>query len=117
MANAPDWVGELPDWVAGSLRPSMLVTWLYEDDTVGPDLSGATITATIAGLGGTSTRAAAGDFTVTDGPNGVFRWDFDAADLLVGRWEVQFNAAFGSDPTPAITFLARWWVRRHNVVS
>lgn len=79
-------------------------------------MTDATITALIQH--GATTTAATGIFTVTDGPNGVFRWDLSAADVAnAGRLTVQFNAAFGTDPTPAKTFKASWYVEEALVVS
>lgn len=98
----------LADAVQGALRPSQLITWLDEDDNP-LALTGATITAKIKrdGIWVSST----GSFVLTDPANGVFRWDYSAADVATaGGFYVQFNAAFGSSPTPAKTYIARWRV-------
>lgn len=111
-------IAVLPNWVAGALRPSMLLTWYRDGTTTAEDLTGATLTGTITKLfGDGATRAIAGTLTVTDAAGGVFRWDFDAADVVEGVYLVQFNAAFGSGPTPAIPFEARWQVLRRHVVA
>lgn len=106
----------LPNRPQGATRPSLLITWLEESTGAVTDLTGATITALI--LKGTTTRAATGTFTLTDAANGVFRWDLSAADVAdSGRLKVQFVATYGSDPTPAKTFKADWYVEPSLVVS
>lgn len=98
--------------VAGAKRPSQLITWTRENDGVAETLTGATISAKIRRQGqGTSTDLT-GTFTVTDGANGVFRWDYSSDDVATaGTHKVQFNAAFGSSPTPAKTFVVDWVVK------
>lgn len=113
-------MASLPNWVQGARRPSMLVTWYREGTTVVEDLTGATLTGTIAvGLGSSrAVRAITGDLVITDADGGVFRWDLSAADVAdEGDLEVQFSAAFGSGQTPAITFVTKWQVRHKQVVS
>jgi hypothetical protein len=100
----------LPDAVAGAKRPSVQITWTDENG-VALDLSGATLTARIQDVNTGTIRTADGVFTLVDASNGVFRWDYGTTDVATaGNYRVQFNAAFGSDPTPAKTFLARWRV-------
>lgn len=101
----------LPGWVAGATRPSLLITW-YEKGTTTPlDLTDATITALRLNSATNDVVAMTGTFTVTDAANGVFRWDFSAADVAtVGTYFVQFTAIFGSDPTTARTFKESWSV-------
>ncbi len=100
----------MPDAVEGGKRPSPLITWTDENG-VALDLSGATITARIQDASTGVAVAATGTFTVTDASGGVFRWDYSTADVATaGNYRVQFVAAFGSDPTPAKTFLTRWRV-------
>lgn len=98
----------LRDAVQGALRPSQLITWVDEDgDPL--DLTGATITAKI-GRDGTWVSST-GSFVIVDGPSGIFRWDYSVADVATaGGFYVQFNAAFGSGPTPARNYIARWRV-------
>ena len=98
----------LADAVDGATRPSQTITWTRDDGTA-EDLTGATITGTLKPRGGTA-RAVAGDLSVSDAESGVFVWTYDDADVVEGLYEVQFQAAFGSDPTPAKTFVARWYV-------
>lgn len=101
----------LPDYVQGARFPSMLVTLHYKGTTTPVDISGDTITGFIENVG--VIRAITGTLTVTDGPNGVFRWDLSAADVAdAGRLWVQFVATFASGQTPAKTFVAEWKVGR-----
>ena len=89
--------------VAGGLRPSLEIIWTRDDGTP-EDLTGATMTGTIADRQGNS-RAIAGALTVLDGAAGVFEWAFGATDLVQpGTYQVQFTAAFNTAPTPAKSF-------------
>ena len=97
----------LPDWVAGSLRPGMSITWQGGIT----DLTGATITGTLLDLETNTPRAIAGALNVTDGPNLLFSYDPDAADVVAASYKVQFNAAFPAGATPAKTFVTTWLVR------
>lgn len=100
----------LPNRVKGGLRPAQSVIWKREDGSV-ETLTGATLTGWIRNRGTGTTRAIAGTLTVTDGEAGAFRWDFAPADVAeAGRFDVQFNAAFGAGQTPARTFKAQWVV-------
>ena len=98
----------LADAVQGARRPSQTITWT--DAAGNPlDLTGATITARI--LRPTGAVASDGTFVVTDAANGVFRWDYSAADVAsAGTFMVQFTAAFPSGATPARNTLAEWQV-------
>lgn len=97
--------------VSGSRRPSQLITWQREDGNA-ETLTGATITAKIRRQGQGTSSDLTGTFTVTDGANGIFRWDYSSDDVATaGTHKVQFNAAFGSSPTPAKTFVADWVVK------
>lgn len=100
----------LADAVQGAKRPSQLITWTDEDgDPL--DLTNATITARIYSLATQTASASDGTFIVTDATGGVFRWDYGTNDLATaGHYQVQFSAAYGSDPTPAKTFKAPWRV-------
>jgi hypothetical protein len=100
----------LPNAVQGGKRPSPLITW-SDDDGDAIDLSGATITARLMDANTGMVRDADGTFTITDAAGGVFRWDLGTTDVgTAGTFQVQFIATFGSNPTPAKTFLARWRV-------
>ena len=89
--------------VVGGLRPSLEVTWL-RDDGDPEDLTSATMTGTIEDRQGNS-RAIAGALTVLDGAAGTFEWAFDPADLATpGTYQVQFAAAFSTQPSPAKSF-------------
>jgi hypothetical protein len=92
-------------------RPSQQITWSRADGTA-EDLTAAIITGSIRSYRTGESRAIDGTLTVTDGENGVFTWAYGNNDIgEAGRFSVQFNAAFGTDPTPAKTFLAEWQVR------
>lgn len=109
----------LPNFVQGARRPSMALTWYVLGTATPVDLTGATITGFIAPASGIGAATAiTGVLTVTDGEAGQFRWDFSAADVLnAGRFKVQFVATFGSNPTPAKTFKADWYVERALAVA
>lgn len=97
--------------VQNGKRPSQLITWQREDGNV-ETLTGATITAKIKRQNQGASEDLTGTFTVTDGANGIFRWDYSSADVATaGTHRVQFTATFGSSPTPAKTFIADWVVR------
>ena len=97
--------------VEGSLRPSQSITWTREGVNTPEPLTGATLTGKIRNCDTGTTRDIAGTLTVTDGANGVFTWDYAAADVAeAGLFDVQFTAAFGTSPTPARTVVGRWEV-------
>lgn len=101
----------LPDAVKGGKRPSPLLTWT-DDNGTALDLSDAVITAVILDVTSQVERAADGVFTVTNGPGGVFRWDYGTNDVATkGTFIVQFTATFQANPTPAKTFGMSWRVR------
>lgn len=97
--------------VRGSKRPSQSIVWSDKDGNA-LDLSGATIAGRIVDSAGTG-RDCDGLFTIVDGPNGVFRWDYGDEDIgTAGKFAVQFTATFGSSPTPARTFAEQWQVHK-----
>ena len=98
----------------GARRPSMLISWTREDDNNTPeDLTDATITAKILRQGENVAVESDGIFIVTDGENGVFRWDFSEDDVAIaGSHIVQFTAEFGDNPSPARDFSSKWVVTR-----
>lgn len=100
----------LPKAVQGGTRPSVEITWYREDSTDPEPLTDATITGFIKRTDEDAV-AIAGDIVVTDGPNGVFRWDLHADDVAVaGTHYVQFVATFPSGQSPAKTFSTKWVV-------
>lgn len=101
----------LSDAIAGALRPGLTITWTQAGTTTAEDLTGATITGSLRDLHAGETRAIAGVLTVTDAANGIFTWAYDAADVVAGAYQVQFEAAFGAGASPSKTFLATWIVR------
>ena len=95
--------------VQGGRHPSQIITWQREDNTV-EDLTGATLTGKILLQRQQAAQSITGTLTVTNAPNGVFRWDYSAGDVaLAGSHRVQFVATFGS--VPAKTFIAEWVVK------
>lgn len=100
----------LADAVAGGLRPIQEITWTRADG-VPENLAGATLAGYLHDKRTGQVRLIEGDLTITDGPAGVFTWEYDEADVVEGRYLVQFVASFGFDPTPAKTFLEEWRVR------
>lgn len=107
----------LADAVQGAKRPSQIITWTDKNGTA-LDLTGATITAKIKNLSSGSTVASDGVFTITDAAAGKFRWAYSTTDVAdAGDYSVQFEAAYGSAPTPARTFIASWKVQPALTVS
>lgn len=99
----------LADAVQGGRWPAQQITWAPEGGGVA-NLSGATITGKIRSSSGV-TRAVAGTFTVTDGPAGVFVWQYAAADVAdAGIFNVQFTATWPDGLTPGKTFIVPWIV-------
>lgn len=106
----------LPTVIQGAQSPSLQLTWYQNGTTTPVDLTGATITALIKR--GTTVEEATGTFTLVDAANGVFRWDFSETDVATaGTHTVQFDAAFGSEPSPAKTFKTGWTVAAALVES
>jgi len=99
----------LADAVQGSRWPAQQVTWTPEGGG-GAVLTGAAITGKIRNASG-QTRAVAGTITVTDGPGGVFTWQYAAEDVAeAGIFNVQFTATWPDGLTPGKTFIAPWIV-------
>lgn len=98
--------------IQGAKRPTQTITWIDADgDAV--DLTGATITARIRNYSSRVTVDSDGTFEVTDGPNGEFTWAYSSDDVAAaGLFEVQFTAAYGSQPTPAKTITETWQIHR-----
>jgi len=81
-------------------------------------LTDATMTGTITNRATGVTRAIAGELTVTNGAAGEFRWDYAAGDVSdKGEFDVQFDAAFDSPPSPARSYIARWIVHDYRAVT
>lgn len=103
----------LADAIYGAKRPSQQITWTREDGTA-EDLTGATLTGYIRSHQTGTVRAIDGTLSVTTAASGIFTWAYGTNDVgEVGGFEVQFNAAFGSAPTPAKTIVTEWRVLRH----
>ena len=101
----------LANAVQGATRPAQSITWTREGLNAPEPLTGATLTGKLRNCDTGAVRAIAGTLTVTDGANGVFTWDYAAADVEeAGLFDVQFTAAFGTSPTPARTVGGRWEV-------
>ncbi len=102
----------LADAVQGAKRPSQLITWIDQDGNP-VNLAGAIITARLLHKYTSQSRDSDGVFEVTDAEAGKFRWDYGDTDVSeAGKFDVQFTAVFGSDPTPARTLLSTWQVHR-----
>ena len=100
----------LANAIKNAKRPSQLITWVDQDGTA-LDLTGAVITARIDKEGNAPSVSSDGAFVITDAVNGVFRWDYGTVDVSEsGNHIIQFNAAFGSNPTPAKSFTEPWQV-------
>lgn len=99
----------LADAVQGSRWPAQQITWAPESGGAA-NLTNAVITGKIRASSG-QTRAVAGTCTVTDGPAGVFVWQYAAADVAdAGIFDVQFTATWPDGLTPGKTFVTRWTV-------
>jgi hypothetical protein len=99
----------LADAVKGGRWPAQQITWEPEGGGVA-NLSGATLTGKIRDSAGT-TRAVAGTITVTNGPAGVFTWQYAAEDVAAaGLFDVQFTATWPDGLTPGKTFIASWTI-------
>lgn len=101
----------LADFVAGAMRPSQTITWARADGTP-EDLTGATLSGVLRNRHTGASRAIAGTLEITAPAAGQFRWNYDAADVLAGAYDVQFTATFASGNTPARTFATTWHVAK-----
>lgn len=105
----------IPAAVQGALRPGRTITWLRDQSNIAEDLTGATITGVLRHARTGVTRAITGTLAVTDGPGGVFTWDFSAADVAqAGLHYAQFSASYGSGVTPARTFRCDFLVEEYG---
>ena len=95
--------------VAGALRPGKQLTWIGEDGAV-VDLTSATLSGQMYRRMTSDQRAIVGTLLIIDALNGVFRWDYDPADVVAGTYNIEFRADYPGDPTPGKTFQARWQV-------
>ena len=95
--------------VAGALRPGKEITWVDENGQA-VDLTSATLTGQMYRRMTSEQRAIVGTLLITDPLNGVFRWDYNAADVVAGTYNIEFRADYPGDPTPGKTFQARWQV-------
>lgn len=99
----------LPTVPAGSLRPSLVLTWVdVNGDPV--DLTGATITAKIYKYADETTISSSGTFNVLIPASGIFEWVFDSTDVVAGGYKVQFTATFSSGLTPLKSDVQEWVV-------
>lgn len=100
----------LANAVKGGLRPAQYITWTRDDGTP-ENLTGATLTGWLRSIATGDVRAITGTLAVVTAASGIFSWTYSAADVAdAGKFDVQFNAAFGSAPTPARTIAAHWVV-------
>ena len=99
----------IADAVAASAPPGQQIIWERTDGTP-EDLTGATLSGILLPLGTQEARAIAGSLILADAAAGEFNWEYAAADVVAGRYRVQFTATFASGATPARTFQALWTV-------
>ena len=102
----------LPTIAKGSLRPSLPVTYTHADESTPEDLTDAVIVGRIYDVTAGTYRAVQGTLTpqvpYTDG---VFMWEFDAADVAAaGVYQVQFSATWNTAPTFGRTIVFEWEV-------
>ena len=92
-----------------SERPILSITWVHADNTTGENLTGATLSGYIRDLATGADRPIAGTFALVTPASGVFSWQPDPTDVAdAGVYQVQFQAVFGSEPTPARTAVYDW---------
>ena len=106
MADPHD---QLPDGIAGSIRRPYVITvseW--------GDVTGGTVTGVIHDLAAGTTRAIAGKLELTTPASGVFTWTPVAADVVEGRYLVQFTCTVSAKPDR--TYAAEWTVYRAYTV-
>lgn len=105
----------LADAIAGATRPSQTITWARISEgsaqSIPEDLTGATMSGKIQNNAGV-TRSITGVLTVTDGPAGIFTWDYGTADVATaGTFSVQFTVTFSVAPLVARTLISQWIVQ------
>jgi hypothetical protein len=92
-----------------SERPILQVVWTHADNTTGENLTGATLSGYIKDLSTDATRPIAGTFAIVTAASGIFSWQPDPADVAnAGAHQVQFEATFAGEPTPARTVVYAW---------
>lgn len=93
-----------------SERPILSILWTHADGSTGENLTGATLSGYIKDTGTGASRPIAGTFAiVAPATNGVFTWQPDPTDVAnAGAHQVQFEAVFGTEPTPARTIVYDW---------
>jgi len=84
----------LGDAVEGARHTAQRITWQDEDGNAWV-LTNSTITGTIRPKRGGTTRAITGTLELVDsGDNGQFDWTYSAADIVEGKFWVQFKATY-----------------------
>ena len=100
--------------VEGSLRDPQRITWGYIDPITKQFTPMNLIDATLSGVlrprATRVERAIAGMLLLVDAANGIFDWEYDAADVVHGHYDVRFQADYVSGLSPALTFWQYWYV-------
>jgi hypothetical protein len=92
-----------------SERPILRIVWTHADNTTGENLTGATLSGYIKDLSSGVRRPILGTFAIVTAASGVFTWQPDPADVAnAGAHQVQFEATFAGEPTPARTAVYEW---------
>src|SRR3989304_6598147 len=97
----------LPNAIQTSRRPTLAITWLRTNGEP-VSLVGATISGVLQNKGNGAETAITGAFALSDATNGIFTWDFSAADVATAaNFYVQFKALF-SDSTFELSLPESW---------
>jgi hypothetical protein len=92
-----------------SERPILRIVWTHADGTTGENLTGATLSGYIKDLASGEGRPILGTFALVTPASGIFTWQPDPADVAnAGAHQVQFEATFAGEPTPARTVVFEW---------
>jgi hypothetical protein len=92
-----------------SERPILRIEWTHADGSTGESLAGATLSGYIKDTSSGNLRPIAGTFGIVTAAAGVFSWQPDPTDVATaGVYQVQFQAVFVGEPTPARTAVYEW---------
>ena len=106
--------------VAGSTRGGQDIPWLRQQPgiptSVPLDLTNATITGVLFDITRQTSRVIAGTLMVlAPSTDGIFRWTYDAADLVASWYKVQFTATYADGSH--VTFSDTWWVEEQLIAA
>jgi hypothetical protein len=106
-------MSSLPTVIQGALRPSLQLIWRRNGGTSVEDLTGSVLSGIIRDRYADVVTDIVGPLVLVDGPSGLFRWDFDLADVVNdGDYLVEFMATWTIGKSPAKTFAANWTIAK-----